>query len=107
MNKRERLGRIVRDAYVRWALLQPHPRPSLSLSWEEVDESDREGYQQIGEAVADDVVQVLRDMYEILHLDDLVYNVRDSEGLGWDGPKVKAWADACERARKLLGDTEC
>jgi hypothetical protein len=35
-------------------------------------------------------------------LGDLVYAVRDAEGLGWDGPSVKAWSDAVTQAQALL-----
>lgn len=37
-----------------------------------------------------------------LNLGDLVYDVREREGLGWDGPSVKAWSDAVARAEKIL-----
>ncbi|MES2352097.1 MAG: hypothetical protein V4641_31405 [Pseudomonadota bacterium] len=37
-----------------------------------------------------------------LHLEDLVYNVRDREGEGWDGPAVKAWSEAVTAARAVI-----
>ena len=26
---------------------------------------------------------------------DFIYHIRDRELLGWDGPRVTAWSDAC------------
>lgn len=37
-----------------------------------------------------------------LHLGDLVYNVRDRELEGWEGPSVKAWSDAVVAAADVL-----
>lgn len=37
-----------------------------------------------------------------LDLGDLVYKVRESEGLGWDGPAVVAWGQAVETARAAI-----
>jgi hypothetical protein len=37
-----------------------------------------------------------------IDLGDKVYDVRDSEGKGWEGPDVIAWGKAVEEARKLL-----
>lgn len=37
-----------------------------------------------------------------LDLGDQTYVVRDSEGLGWDGPSVKSWSDAVVTAQRLL-----
>lgn len=37
-----------------------------------------------------------------LNLGDLVYQVRERELLGWDGPAVKAWSDAVTKAQELL-----
>jgi hypothetical protein len=38
-----------------------------------------------------------------LGVGDFIYNIRDREGEGWDGPEVKAWAEACETLRKVVG----
>jgi hypothetical protein len=52
---RERLGRVVRDAWITWARTQPDTRksehPQWFLSWEEMAECDREVDRQIGMAV--------------------------------------------------------
>lgn len=37
-----------------------------------------------------------------LNIDDAVYHVRESEGKGWEGPSVKAWGVAVEKAQKLI-----
>jgi hypothetical protein len=52
-SERERLGRIVREAWVRWAKTRPDPKPSWLLSYDELSEPDREADCQIGEAVRD------------------------------------------------------
>lgn len=50
--ERERLGQVVRRAWVKWARRQPSPKPSWLLPWEELSEADREADRCIGEAVA-------------------------------------------------------
>lgn len=35
-------------------------------------------------------------------LEDRVYDVREREGLGWEGPSVKAWGEAASEGRKLV-----
>ena len=39
-----------------------------------------------------------------LDLGDLIYTVREREGLGWDGPLVKQWSDAVQAAEAALRD---
>ncbi len=53
-----------------------------------------------------DPVLVLRDMIEAGHLEDHFYAIRESEGQGWEGPRMVKWSKACEAARKLLGDSK-
>ena len=53
MTSRDELGRVVREAWVRWAVSRPDPKPSWLVPWEELDEDDREADRQIGEAVRD------------------------------------------------------
>lgn len=50
--ERERLGRVVREAWIAWAAARPNPKPSWLLPWEELSEPDREADRVIGEAVA-------------------------------------------------------
>lgn len=49
---RDELGRIVREAWVRWAGQQPEPRPGWLIQWPDLNEADREVDRLIGEAVA-------------------------------------------------------
>jgi hypothetical protein len=49
---REALGRMVRDAWVRWAETQPSPKASWLVPYDELEEPDKEADRQIGEAVA-------------------------------------------------------
>lgn len=46
------LGRIVREAWVRWARLQPSPKPSWLVPYDELCEADRDADDMIGESVA-------------------------------------------------------
>jgi hypothetical protein len=48
---RDDLGRIVREAWCRWACAQPDPKPSWLVPWESLPESDREADRLIAEAV--------------------------------------------------------
>ena len=50
--------------------------------------------------VSDDRLEILADLAvvnEISPLGDRVYDVRDREGLGWSGPKVRAYGAAVKR----------
>jgi Lar family restriction alleviation protein len=49
---RNALGRMVREAWVRWALTQPNPKPSWLAPYDDLDERDKEADRQIGEAIA-------------------------------------------------------
>lgn len=49
---RDTLGRFVREAWVRWAEMQPEPKASWLLPYDELSEADKEADRQIGEAVA-------------------------------------------------------
>jgi len=55
-HRREWLGRIVREVWVRWAKEQPNPKPSWLVPWEGLDEPDREVDRRIGEVVADNAI---------------------------------------------------
>lgn len=37
-----------------------------------------------------------------IDLGDAIYSVREREGLGWDGPAVKAWSDAVSAAENVM-----
>ena len=47
----DELGRGVREAWLRWALTQPNPKPSWLLPYDELSEPDKEADRQIGAAV--------------------------------------------------------
>jgi hypothetical protein len=49
---RDTLGRMVREAWVRWALTQPAPKSSWLAPYDDLAEADKEADRQIGEAVA-------------------------------------------------------
>ena len=48
---RESLGRLVRDAWRKWACTQPDPKPSWLTPYDELSEPDKEADRQIGEAI--------------------------------------------------------
>lgn len=50
--ERETLGRMVREAWVRWAQTQPAPKASWLVPYDELTEPDKEADRQIGEAIA-------------------------------------------------------
>ncbi len=49
-NSRDIGGRIVREAWVRWAMTQPNPKPSWLVPYDELSEPDKEADRQIFEA---------------------------------------------------------
>lgn len=61
-------------------------------------------------AAAPEMLAALEAITSNTHIDleDLVYNVRDDEGLGWEGPAVRQWSEAVtsvkEAIRKAKGE---
>ena len=49
-----------------------------------------------------DPIQVLHDLFEAGDLEDHFYAVREREGQGWEGPRMKRWGQACDEAWQLL-----
>lgn len=49
---RDALGRLVREAWIRWAKTQPSPKQSWLVAYDQLQEHDKEADRQIGEAVA-------------------------------------------------------
>jgi hypothetical protein len=49
---RDELGRLVREAWIKWATAQPNPKPSWLVPYEQLSDADKEADRQIGEAVA-------------------------------------------------------
>lgn len=62
-------------------------------------------------AAAPDLLEALIALMgnDFISLGDIIYRVRDIEGLGWDGPGVKAWGTAVDCAfnaiAKATGET--
>lgn len=54
--RREALGRRVREVWVEWAKRQPNPKPSWLVGWDELPEPDREADRCIGSALWADFV---------------------------------------------------
>jgi hypothetical protein len=52
---RDALGRVVRDAWIRWAKTRPDPKPSWLVPYDELSEPDKEADRQIAEAVLGDM----------------------------------------------------
>jgi hypothetical protein len=50
--ERDVLGRMVREAWVRWAETQPNPKLSWLVPYEDLYEADKEADRQIGESIA-------------------------------------------------------
>lgn len=50
---RDALGMCVREAWMRWAMEQPRPKPSWLVPWDHLSEPDKEADRRIGEAVVD------------------------------------------------------
>jgi hypothetical protein len=49
-----------------------------------------------------DPIRVLHELFESGDLEDHFYHIRESEGEGWEGPRMLRWGRACEQARQLL-----
>jgi len=49
---RDELGRMVREAWVRWAQTRPNPKPTWLVPYDDLAEPDKEADRQIGEAIA-------------------------------------------------------
>lgn len=56
---RERLGQIVRAAWIEWAREQENPKPSWLVEWPELAEPDKEVDRRIGERVEEFVTHAL------------------------------------------------
>jgi hypothetical protein len=52
-----------------------------------------------------EAAEILAGFNKLISLEDLIYQVRDNEGLGWNGPKVLEWAGLCVRMQKLLKES--
>ena len=59
-HNRENGGKLVRVARLRWARRQPNPKASWLLTWEEMDESDKEADRCIWDEVTSPYLQAIR-----------------------------------------------
>ena len=48
-------------------------------------------------------ISALKMLSKVRDLGDFIYDIREREGKGWDGPKVKVWSDACELVKEVVG----
>jgi hypothetical protein len=62
---REFLGRVVREAWVKWAQQQSNPKPSWLAPYDELSEVDKEADRQIGEAVTQWVLSIKSATWEV------------------------------------------
>jgi hypothetical protein len=56
----------------------------------------------------EELLQALKDLFSNEHiaLEDKIYDVRESEGEGWEGPAVKQWSNAVSKAQELISKHE-
>jgi hypothetical protein len=47
-------------------------------------------------------LQALEKLVSAAALEDVIYEVREREGQGWNGPLVTAWSDGCTLVREAL-----
>lgn len=82
-DQRDDGGRVVREAWVRWALTQPNPKPSWLVPYDELSEADKEADRQIFEACRSD----LGDKKRI----DWIESQVQQYGNGHDEPCEASW----------------
>lgn len=51
LKNRDEWGKIVRDAWIKWALTQENPKPSWLVPYENLSEPDKEADRQIAEGI--------------------------------------------------------
>lgn len=54
--KREELGKVVREAWIKWAKTQPNPKPSWLVPWEGLSEPDKEADRCIADGLIEHLV---------------------------------------------------
>ena len=90
---RDRLGRIVREAWTTWARAQPNIKPSWLLPFDHLDEPDKEVDRQIGETV-ERVVLADKDAHKRgSDMTDLSPDFADRVQLIWTSGRLQVWAD--------------
>ena len=55
-------------------------------------------------ASAPDLLEALEALFanQHVHPTDFIYDVREREGLGWEGPSVTQWSDAIAKAKAAI-----
>ncbi len=79
--------------------LSPDDKARLAAALNEDPVTALSTYKALAEAEA---LEVLRELFDIHPLVDLIYDVRDREGKGWGGPLVTRWSAAVARAEALI-----
>jgi hypothetical protein len=95
---REQLGRIVRYAWIEWAKQQPDPKSSWLTPWKSLPEEMKEVDRQIGEAVAEFVLQdqvIYREM--LAEIEKCIASHEATQSVVYHGSRV-------ERIKHLLGN---
>ena len=80
--RREQLGRRVREVWVAWAKEQPAPKESWLVPWEELDEPSREVDRRIGAAIWGDAVSEMLEYVAKAALYDVILEKQHAEGGG-------------------------
>lgn len=52
------------------------------------------------------VREALRVLFEVESIEDYVYDVRERECEGWEGPRVVAFGEACETLKRVMKELE-
>lgn len=60
---REDGGRLVRDAWIRWARQQPNPKPSWLVEWDDLPEADKEADRCIWDEVSAPYLQAINALH--------------------------------------------
>ncbi len=54
------------------------------------------------EEAGEKAIEALKLLKQGANIGDFVYEIRERELLGWDGPRVKAWSDGAQLAEQAL-----
>jgi hypothetical protein len=102
------LIRNARGQYFNWSN-GPDPWGSLSeacIYRNSIDAGkDAHSFGPLAEVVEIDLlapIRILRELFETGDLEDHFYHIRETECLGWEGPKLVRWGKAVEVAKKLM-----
>lgn len=94
---RDLFGRLVREAWVRWAQTQPDPKPSWLVPYDELSEPDKEADRQIGETMF---------LWSKIHIDGAAALAGSVPGKAEGGAKPFITKEWLERKVALEGDSD-